>query len=93
MRWAKLAGDSAPRFFLEPRDLLQFCYAEFLQVVQGGTQIQSCPRCGALFMLGTVGQRRAYCSDKCRIAMHRRRQREAEQRAFNIVNLRRSAGR
>jgi len=44
-------------------------------------------------MLGTVGQRRAYCSDKCRIAMHRRRQREAEQRAFNIVNLRRSAGR
>jgi hypothetical protein len=92
MRWAKLAGDSAPRFFLEPRNLLQFCYAEFLQIVEGGTKICSCPACGVLFMLGTVGQRRAYCSDKCRIAMHRRRQREAQQRS-NVVRLRRSAGR
>jgi hypothetical protein len=93
MRWAKLAGDSAPRFFLQPPNLLHFCYAEFLQVVEGGTQMRSCPRCGELFALGKVGQPREYCSDACRIAMHRKRKREREQRASNVVRLRRSGSR
>jgi predicted nucleic acid-binding Zn ribbon protein len=80
MRWARLAGDSAPRFFLEPRDLFAFCVAELCQRVQGDTKIRSCPRCGKLFMLGTIGQQRGYCSDACRVAMHRKRKREREQR-------------
>src|SRR5262249_12467624 len=34
MRCAKLPGDSAPRFFLEPVNLLRFCYVEFLQTLE-----------------------------------------------------------
>jgi hypothetical protein len=81
MRTARFVGDSAPRFFLEPPDLFTFCVAELCQFVQGGTKIRGCPRCGTLFTLGTVGQQREYCSDACRVAMHRRRKREREQRA------------
>jgi predicted nucleic acid-binding Zn ribbon protein len=92
MCWAKLAGDSAPRFFLRPENLLQFCYAEFLQGV-GSVEIRSCPRCGTLFALGTIGQQRTYCSDACRIAMHRKRKREAELHASDMVRLRRDRGR
>jgi hypothetical protein len=75
LRFRKLKGDSAPVIGLEAHDLLQFCVAELLLI---GSVIRKCPRagCGNLFMQGTVGQQRAYCSPACRVAVFRARQRE-----------------
>ena len=94
-RWrrAKLVTDSAPRFFFEPIDLFAFCCTELMQLAEAGTEVRKCLRCGELFALGKVGKPPMYCSTACKKAMHRKRKREAEQRASNMVSLRRSAGR
>jgi hypothetical protein len=79
--------DSAPRVFLRADDLLQFCIAELLME---GREIRSCPRCGTMFATGKVGKPPLYCSDACKVAMHRKKKREAELRA-NVIRQRRGA--
>jgi len=93
MRWAKLPGDSAPRFFLKPEGLWYFCCAELLQLVDAGTEIRRCPRCGTLFAIGKVGKPPMYCSAACKVAMHRKAKRALELRASNVVRLRAGAAR
>jgi predicted nucleic acid-binding Zn ribbon protein len=81
MRIARLAGDSAPRIILDARTLQGFCNAELMQLVDGGVEIRKCPPCGKLLALGKVGQQPSYCSDRCRVAMHRKKKREREARS------------
>ena len=50
-----------------------------MQLLDSGVEIRRCPRCGSLLALGTVGQPAIYCSNACRIAMHRRRKKKKEQ--------------
>jgi hypothetical protein len=75
LRSRKLKGDSALVTYLEAHDLLQYCVAELLLI---GNVIRRCPRagCGNLFLQGTVGQQRAYCSAACRVAVFRARRRK-----------------
>jgi hypothetical protein len=91
LRIRRVEGEAKPRMVLDATNLFGFCFAELFQMLEGGTEIRKCLKCGTLFTLGKVGQRASYCSDKCRVAMHRRRQREAQQRAS--VKLRHNAGR
>jgi hypothetical protein len=75
LRFGRLRGDSAPRIFVEPRSLWLFCCCEVMQVVAAGAILRNCINCGAFFTLGTKqGTRstRQYCSDRCRVAMHRK---------------------
>jgi hypothetical protein len=81
LRRAKLAGDSAPRIFLQPDDLFGFCCAEFLQFMEAGIEIRTCPRCGTLFAMGKVGKPPLYCSRACKVAIHRKAKRARELRA------------
>jgi hypothetical protein len=92
-RWAKLVGDSAPRLFQDPGDLWGFCVSELFQSINGGIQIRRCLRCGNHIALGKVGKPPLHCRPACKKAMYRKRKREAEQRASNMVSLRRSAAR
>jgi hypothetical protein len=87
LRRGKLAGDSAPRLFFEPRDLWGFCRAEFLQRIDGTTwgQCQD-PECGAYFAPSDFGQPRRYCSNACKQAHYRR-----QSRASSPKRLRASA--
>ena len=77
----KLAGDVRPSIFLKANTLFDFCWAEFMQLEGSGVQIRRCPRCGSVLVLGTVGQPAIYCSNACRIAMHRRSKKESAERA------------
>jgi hypothetical protein len=81
VRFARIGGESAPRLFLEPDDLISYCWICLMQMVGGGADIQKCLNCGAFFVIGLEkGTRstRQYCSDRCRIAMHRKNKRKAD---------------
>jgi hypothetical protein len=80
MRFGRLLGDSTPRLFLDAGSLLCFCQAELLQLLEGGVEIRDCGNCGTLFALGRVGQQPLYCSDRCRVAAHRKNKRAREKR-------------
>jgi len=78
VRFGRMRGDTAPRVFVEPSSLNHFCWLELMQLIAGGTQIQKCLNCGAFFSIGIEkGTRitRQYCSDRCRVAMHRKNKR------------------
>lgn len=79
-RFGRLRGDAAPRLYLDAVDLLGFCQAELMQALAGGTEIRPCGNCGTLIALGKVGHPPRYCSDRCRIAMHRKVKREREKK-------------
>ena len=81
LRFGRLPGDTTPRIFLDAGDLFDFCKAEFLQLLEGGTEIRDCGNCGTLFTIGRVGNQPVYCSDRCRVAMHRKKKRASEKRA------------
>jgi hypothetical protein len=89
LRRGKLTGDITPRVFLQADTLEEFCWAEFMQLLDSGVEIRRCPRCGSLLALGTVGQPAIYCSNACRIAMHRRHRKERDQRAAKVVSAQR----
>jgi hypothetical protein len=75
VRFGRMRGDSAPRLFVEPRSLNTFCWLELMQSIVGGAHFQRCLNCGAFFSIGIErGTRstRQYCSDRCRVAMHRK---------------------
>jgi hypothetical protein len=80
LRFGRLLGDSTPRIYLDAADLFEFCKAEFMQMLEGGAEIRDCGNCGTLLALGRVGQQPSYCSDRCRVAMHRKNKREREKR-------------
>ena len=80
LRIGRLPGDLKPRIFLEAGDLYDFCKAEFLQLLEGGTEIRDCGNCGTLFTIGRVGNQPIYCSDRCRVAAHRKSKRAREKR-------------
>ena len=80
LQHGKLAGDVRPSFFLNARSLPVFCDAEFAQLHGSGIDIKRCLKCGAVLVLGTVGQPAIYCSSACRVAMHRQRKKERERR-------------
>ena len=78
LRFGRMRGDLTPRVFIEPQSLWLFCVSELMQLVAGGTVFQPCLNCGSVFTRGVEGTRktRQYCSDRCRIAMHRKSKRE-----------------
>jgi hypothetical protein len=76
LRFGRLLGDSTPRLFFQPRSLWLFCCTEVMQIVAAGGEIKNCLNCGAFFTIGIdPGARstRTYCSNRCRMAMHRRK--------------------
>jgi hypothetical protein len=78
LRFGRLRGDSTPSLFFQPRSLWLFCCAEVMQVVAGGGEIRDCANCGAFFTIGLdpgVRSTRTYCSNRCRMTMHRRERR------------------
>lgn len=79
VRFGRLRGDSSPRVFLQPDSLFSFCWLELMQILAGGVAIRACLNCGAFFSIGIErGTRstRQYCSDRCRVAMHRKAKRD-----------------
>ena len=56
LRIRRLARDATPRVTLDAEDLLGFRFAEVMQMVDTGSEILRCLRCGTLFALGKVGQ-------------------------------------
>jgi hypothetical protein len=74
LRYARVPGESKPRLFLEPDNLLSYGWIELIQIAAGETHLMRCLKCGRLFVLGEAkGTRRTrqYCSPRCRLAMHR----------------------
>ncbi len=58
---------------LRPRSLLAAAWAQLTEHVSRD-EARACPRCGRIFIvyLEVSGRRQEYCSNACRIAMHRR---------------------
>jgi hypothetical protein len=78
-RFARVPGETMPRLFIQPDNLTSYCWIELMQVVAAEATIQRCLNCGAFFPRGIEkGTRntRQYCSDRCRVAMHRRGKRK-----------------
>ena len=75
-RIGRLTGDSTSRTFLDAEILRDFCWAEFMQLVDGNLVVRKCPRCGKLLALGKVGKQPTHCSAACRSGMYRERKRE-----------------
>lgn len=68
----------APRMLLKCRDLMQFMVMEIAMVATNGARFAECEHCGDAFLTGHLTWRRShakYCSDRCRLAALRARQR------------------
>ena len=76
--FSRLPGDSSPRVFMQPRNLLDFMHLEFMQTLAGSAHFRPCTHCGSFFTVGVgTGKRktRMYCSENCRLRQHRHRER------------------
>jgi len=77
-RDSRVPGESTPRLFLQPNNLTSYCWIELMQVVAAEATIQRCLNCARFFPRGIErGTRstRQYCSDRCRVTMHRKSKR------------------
>lgn len=75
--FSRLPGDSSPRVFMQPRNLLDFMHLEFMQTLAGSAHFRPCAYCGFFFTVGGgTGRRktRMYCSPNCRLGQHRHRE-------------------
>jgi len=74
MRYARVPGHAEPRLFLEPENLISYCWIEFMQRA-ANARLMRCLKCGRLFPAdegdGARPTSRKYCSPKCRVAKHR----------------------
>ena len=50
--FSRLPGDSAPRVFMQPRNLLDFMHLEFMQTLAGSAHFRPCAYCGFFFTVG-----------------------------------------
>jgi hypothetical protein len=74
--FSRLPGDSSPRVFMQPKNLLAFMHLEFMQTLAGSAYFRPCAYCGSFFTIGAgTGKRktRRYCSEYCRVRQHRHR--------------------
>ena len=56
-----------------PRALIGAIWLDFLLAIDGNTDYRPCLRCDAPFPVTPKGQRRKFCSDRCRVAHHRKK--------------------
>jgi hypothetical protein len=74
LRYARVPGRAEPRLFLEPVNLISYCWIELMQRA-AGARLLRCLKCGRLFPAdegeGARPTSRKYCSSKCRLAAHR----------------------
>jgi hypothetical protein len=72
--FSRLPGDSSPRVFMQPKNLLAFMHLEFMQTLAGSAHFRPCAHCGFFFTIGVgTGKRktRMYCSENCRLRQYR----------------------
>jgi hypothetical protein len=76
-----LAGPrGTPRLLLKSETLYAFMIMEMAMVVAHGVRVTECEKCSEIFLTGALTWRRAharFCSDRCRVAAMRARQKTA----------------
>ena len=76
----RLAGPrSSPHIHLRAPSLLIYMFLEMATAVALGARVAACEKCGRVFLTGPLTGRRShaqYCSDRCRVAAMRARNRE-----------------
>ena len=76
----RLAGPrSSPQIQLRSPSLLIYMFLEMATAVALGARVAACEKCGRVFLTGPLTGRRShaqYCSDRCRVAAMRARNRE-----------------
>ena len=55
-----------------PNGLIGAIWLDFLLAIDGDTDYRRCLQCGSMFAVLRKGQRRKFCSDRCRVAHHRK---------------------
>lgn len=80
------------RLSLETNSLAGFMCMEAAAIITGGSRVMVCDHCGKFFMSGTdTGKRHrysvAYCSNRCRVAAQRKRDRAAKGQELAEVAL------
>lgn len=78
VRLKRGADPERPALYIEPDNLFSAIWLQFAQAVSANTQMRRCAVCPTWFAYGTgTGRRKSahYCSDKCRKAAHRNRER------------------
>ncbi len=56
-----------------PNGLIGAIWLDFLLAIDGNTDYRRCLQCDAPFPVTPKGQRRKFCSDRCRVAHHRKK--------------------
>ncbi len=61
-----------------PHALIGAIWFDFALAIDAKTDYRKCPQCGTAFSVHAKGQRRKFCSDRCRVAHHRAQNQEGE---------------
>jgi hypothetical protein len=83
-----LGGEAgAPRMLLKCESLIDFMVMEVAMITFHGAKVGTCQHCGAIFLTGSLTGRRShakYCSDRCRVAAMRARNRAHVEGGANV---------
>ena len=74
----------APRFSLRANSLAMFAWLQFFMSITEMRELRICEPCGKFFGFDPTNKQRrsrTYCSDRCRVAAHRNRQKEQQSRS------------